>query len=64
MGKRVRFFRVSDLMTQLLEAREEKQLRRMKKSLAILDVRILDEWGYGPASKAGSELFFDIVLLC
>jgi DNA replication protein DnaC len=61
MGKKVRFFRVSDLITQLLEAREEKQLLRMKKSLSLLDVLILDELGYVPASKSGSELFFDVV---
>jgi DNA replication protein DnaC len=60
-GKKVRFFRVSDLITQLLEAREEKLLLRLKKSLSLLDVLILDEFGYIPASKAGSELFFDIV---
>ena len=61
MGKKVRFYRVSDLITQLLEAREEKMLLRMKKSLALLDVLILDELGYVPASKAGSELLFDVV---
>jgi len=61
MGKKVRFFRVSELITQLLEAREEKQLLRMKKSLSLLDLLILDELGYVPASKAGSELFFDVV---
>lgn len=61
MGKKVRFFRVCDLITQLLEAREEKQLLRMKKSLSLLDVLILDELGYVPASKSGSELFFDVV---
>jgi DNA replication protein DnaC len=61
MGKKVRFFRVSDLITQLLEAREERQLIRLKKSLALLEVLILDELGYVPASKAGSELFFDVI---
>lgn len=61
MGKKVRFFRVSDLITQLLEAREDKLLLRMKKSLSLLDVLVLDELGYVPASKAGSELFFDVV---
>jgi DNA replication protein DnaC len=60
-GKKVRFFRVSELITQLLEAREERQLLRMKKSLAQLDLLILDELGYVPASKAGSELFFDVI---
>jgi DNA replication protein DnaC len=61
MGKKVRFFRVSDLVTQLLEAKEEKLLLRMKKSLATLNVLVLDELGYVPASKAGSELFFDVI---
>ena len=61
MGKKVRFYRVSDLITQLLEAREERQLIRLKKSIALLEVLILDELGYVPASKAGSELFFDII---
>jgi DNA replication protein DnaC len=61
MGKKVRFFRVSDLITQMLEAREEKMLLRLKKSLATLDLLILDELGYVPASKAGSELFFDVI---
>ena len=36
-------------------------LLRMKKSLAMLDVLILDELGYVPASKAESELLFDVV---
>jgi DNA replication protein DnaC len=60
-GKKVRFFRVSDLITQLLEAREDRQLLRLKKSLSLLDVLVLDELGYIPASTAGSELFFDII---
>jgi DNA replication protein DnaC len=60
-GKKVRFFRVSDLITQLLEAREDRQLLRVKKNLSLLDVLVLDELGYIPASKAGSELFFDII---
>ena len=42
-GKRVRFFRVTELATQLLEAREERQLTRMKLQLAKLDLLILDE---------------------
>jgi DNA replication protein DnaC len=33
----------------------------LKKSLALLEVLILDELGYVPASKAGSELFFDVI---
>ena len=39
----------------------EKLLIRMKKSLSALDVLVLDELGYVPASKAGSELLFDVI---
>ena len=34
---------------------------RMKTQLAKLDLLILDELGYVPASKLGSELFFDVI---
>lgn len=61
MGRKVRFYRVTELITQMLEAREERTLLRLKKSLAMLDLLILDELGYVPASKAGSELFFDVI---
>jgi DNA replication protein DnaC len=60
-GKRVRFYRVTELITQLLEAREERQLGRMKSPLAKLDLLIPDELGYVPASKAGAELLFDVI---
>lgn len=60
-GKRVRFFRVTELVTQLLEAREERHLSRLKSQLARLDLLILDELGYVPASKAGAELLFDVI---
>jgi len=60
-GKRVRFFRVTELITQLIEAREERQLARMRTQLSKLDLLILDELGYVPATKIGAELLFDIV---
>jgi DNA replication protein DnaC len=60
-GKRVRFWRVTELVTLLLEAREERQLGRLKSQLAKLDLLILDELGYVPASKAGAELLFDVI---
>ena len=44
-----------------MEAREERQLMRMKAQLAKLDLLILDELGYVPASKLGSELLFDVI---
>ena len=60
-GKRVRFWRVTELVTQLLEAREERVLLRLKAQLARLDLLVLDELGYVPASKAGAELLFDVI---
>ena len=60
-GKRVRFFRVTELVTQLLEAREERQLSRLRSQLAKLDLLVLDELGYVPASKVGAELLFDVI---
>ena len=60
-GKKVRFWRVTELITQLMEAREERTLGRMKASLLKLDLLILDELGYVPASKLGAELLFDVI---
>jgi DNA replication protein DnaC len=60
-GKRVQFYRVTELATQLLEAREEWQLTRLKSQLAKLDLLVLDELGYVPASKVGAELLFDVI---
>jgi len=60
-GKRVRFFSVTGLVTQLLEAREERQLERLFNRLAKHHLIILDEFGYVPFSKAGAELLFEVV---
>ena len=43
-GKRVRFFRVTELLTQLLEAREERVLGRLRGQLARLELLVLDEF--------------------
>jgi DNA replication protein DnaC len=60
-GKRVRFYRVTELITQLMEAREQRELGRLKKQLSRLDLLVLDELGYVPASKLGAELLFDVI---
>jgi len=61
MGKRVRFFRVTELVTELIEARDDRVLGRLKGQLRKLDLLILDELGYVPASKVGAELLFDVI---
>ncbi|WP_406694326.1 IS21-like element helper ATPase IstB [Singulisphaera sp. Ch08] len=60
-GKRVRFVRVTELITSLLEARDQHQLARLKGQLNKLDLLVLDELGYVPASKVGAELLFDVI---
>src|SRR5262245_6588038 len=55
------FFRVTELATLLLEAREERQLTRLRTQLRKLDLLVLDELGYVPASQVGAELLFDVI---
>ena len=60
-GYRVRFFRTTELVTALIEARNELSFLRLKAQLAKLDLLVLDELGYVPASKVGAELLFDVI---
>ena len=60
-GYRVRFFRTTELVTALIEARDERTFLRLKSQLAKLDLLVLDELGYVPASKVGAELLFDVI---
>jgi len=60
-GYRVRFYRVTELVTQLIEARDEHVLLGLRGRLAKLDLLVLDEFGYVPASKTGAELLFDVI---
>ena len=60
-GRRVRFFTVTGLVTQLLERREERQLERFHQQLERHDLLVLDELGYVPCTKAGAELLFEVV---
>ncbi len=60
-GKRVQFMTVTGLVTQLLEAREDRKLDKLLIRLGKLHLLILDEFGYVPFSKAGAELLFEVV---
>jgi len=57
----LRFFSATGLITQLLERREDRQLERFHKQLERLHLIVLDELGYVPFSKAGAELFFEVI---
>lgn len=60
-GYRTRFVRVTELVTLLIEARDERGLLGLRGRLAKLDLLVLDELGYVPASKVGAELLFDVI---
>ena len=60
-GYKVRFFRVTELLTALIEAKDQRVLQRLKSSLSKLDLLVLDELGYVPATKVGAELLFDVI---
>src|SRR6266852_2566153 len=60
-GYKVRFYRATELVTTLIEARDERSFLRFKTQLAKLDLLVLDELGYVPASKVGAELLFDVI---
>jgi DNA replication protein DnaC len=61
MGYEVRFFRVSNLIEQLENVLRQRKLESFRKRLEKVDLVILDEMGYLPFSKEGSELLFQLI---
>ena len=59
-GLSVRFATASQLVHELIEARDEKRLLRLQAQLARVNLLIVDELGYVPLSQTGSELLFDV----
>ncbi len=61
MGLRVRFYSVTALVLKLGEAFKDGTLEKLVRDLLNLDLLILDEWGYVPVDKEGSQLLFRVV---
>ena len=60
-GCKVRFYTVTELVLKLSEARKNGTLERLLRELSGLDLLILDEWGYVPVDRDGSQLLFRVV---
>jgi DNA replication protein DnaC len=60
-GLQVKFYSVTSLVLKLGEAWKAGTLERLVRELQSLDLLILDEWGYVPIDKEGSQLLFRIV---
>lgn len=61
MGHRTKFYTVTELVLKLAEARKNGTLERLLRDLRELDLLILDEWGYVPVDKDGSQLLFRVI---
>lgn len=61
MGLQVKFYSVTSLVLKLGEAWKAGTMERLVRELQSLDMLILDEWGYVPIDKEGSQLLFRIV---
>ena len=57
----VKFFRTAALVNQLSESKEAGTLSRLLKKLGKAEVIILDEFGYVPYDRTGSQLLFDFL---
>lgn len=60
-GHRVQFFRAADLTRELKNKYREGKAERLMKKIADAEIFILDELGYVPFDKRGSQLLFNVI---
>jgi len=58
---RVAFTRAADLVRDLTEARDARELGRFQKRLRRVDMLIVDELGFVPFDRHGGELLFNVI---
>lgn len=63
-GKEVRFYRVNDLVSKLLERHHNGTLNRFMQGFRKAELIILDELGFVPFHKDGAELLFSLIAEC
>jgi len=60
-GYSVAFVTAAALVHELMEARDERRLRKLQQHLASVKLLIIDELGYVPFTAVGAELLFEIL---
>ena len=55
------FTTAAALVHELMEARDERRLLRLRKQMANQKLLIIDELGFVPLSKTGAELLFEMI---
>jgi len=61
LGMSVKFYTVAELVMRLSDAKRAGTLERLLKEIQRTQLLILDEWGYVPVDKEGSQLLFRVV---
>jgi DNA replication protein DnaC len=59
--RRVLFVRAADIVRNLIEARDARELGRLQRRLQRVDLLIVDELGFVPFDRAGGELLFNLL---
>jgi DNA replication protein DnaC len=59
--RHVAFARAADLVRNLVEARDQRELGRLQRRLDRVELLILDEVGFVPFDRAGGELLFNVI---
>ena len=60
-GLSVGFTTAAALVSEMMEARDERRLLRFQKQTAAYKLLIIDELGFVPLSKTGAELLFELI---
>jgi DNA replication protein DnaC len=60
-GMSVGFTTAAALVSEMMEARDERRLLRFQKQMAAYQLLIIDELGFVPLSKTGAELLFELI---
>ena len=60
-GMSVGFTTAAALVSEMMEARDERRLLRLQKQMAAYQLLIIDELGFVPLSKTGAELLFELI---
>jgi DNA replication protein DnaC len=60
-GLSVGFTTAASLVSEMMEARDERRLLRFQKQMAAYKLLIIDELGFVPLSKTGAELLFELI---
>ena len=61
LGYRTKFYTVTELVLKLSEARKNGTLEKLRAELKAQELLILDEWGYVPVDRDGSQLLFRVI---